>query len=707
MKFHRLTIFLIIAIAASVLTILFYLQKIDFFTSLDLKLKDAGFRTRGEVKPDSRIVIVAIDAKSINELGRWPWDRKVIARLIENLKSYGAKTVALDIVFSEPSNPDSDTALSDAIQKSGNVIAGYFFRSEEESQQSASLELLEPSRIKIIRMRGNVTQVPVVTYPYVETNIPPISKASINSGFFNIIPDKDGIMRTSNLAMLYGGEMYPSLPLSALRHYLGNEIILDVASYGVDGLLLRDRRIPVDESGRLTLNYYGKQGTFQTISATDVINNRLHHDALKDTLAFIGATEIGISDVRATPVDPVLPGVEIHATVASNVLQNRFIIRNGWVISLEIAFVILFPILLSIILSLIHRTFVALISYVGVLVIYFSINYFQFAHYFLNTGIIFPVISIGMTYLVSEAYRNLIEEKQSRFLKKAFTSYVSHDLVSEIMKNPDALKLGGERREITILFSDVRDFTSISERLSPENLVLLLNQYLSPMTQIVLKHRGTLDKYIGDAIMALYNAPLKIANHSVLACKTALEMVEKLKELNTNFKQKGLIEIDIGIGINTGDVIVGNMGTDVRFDYTAIGDTVNLASRIEGLNKIYKTNIIISEFTVKHLNAFSVQHSAPGLLQFRKLDLIKVKGKDKPLIIYELSQGIDVEIIKKFEEALSLYRKQQFKDAKEIFQSLIKDYSDEPSSVFADRCTEYIDNPPDPQWDGVYIAKTK
>lgn len=707
MKSRRFAIFIAIGIAVSILTIFFYVQKIDFFTSLDLKLKDAGFRTRGEVKPDSRVVIVAIDAKSINELGRWPWDRKVIARLIENLKSYGAKTVALDIVFSEPSNPDSDTALSDAIHKSGNVIAGYFFRSEEESQQSAPLELLESSRIKIIRMRGNVTQVPVVTYPYVETNIPPISKASINSGFFNIIPDKDGIMRTSNLVMLYEGEIYPSLPLSALRHYLGNEIILDIASYGVDGLLLRDRRIPVDESGRLTLNYYDKQGTFQTISATDVINNRLHHDALKDALAFIGATEIGISDVRATPVDPVLPGVEIHATVASNVLQNRFIIRNGWVISLEIAFVILFPILLSILLSLIRRTFIALISYVGVLVIYFSINYLQFVHYFLNTGIIFPIISIGMTYLVSEAYRNLIEEKQGRFLKKAFTSYVSHELVSEIMKNPNALKLGGERRVITILFSDVRDFTSISERLSPENLVLLLNQYLSPMTQIVLKHRGTLDKYIGDAIMAIYNAPLKIEDHPIMACKTALEMVEKLKELNANFKQKGLLEIDIGIGINTGDVIVGNMGTDVRFDYTAIGDTVNLASRIEGLNKIYKTNIIVSEFTVKHLNAFSVQHSAPSLLQFRELDLIKVKGKDRPVTIYALSQGIDEKIINKFEEALSLYRKQQFKDAKEIFQSLIKEYSDKPSEIFSERCAEFIDNPPEPQWDGVYVAQTK
>jgi len=699
----RFIIFTTIGIFASILTIFFYAQKIDFFTAIDLKLKDVRFRIREEVKPDKRVVIVAIDGKSINELGRWPWDRKVIARLINNLKVYGAKTVAIDIVFSEPSNPQSDMALSTAIRESSNVIAGYFFRHEDERQSITSSELLQPSKIKIIRMSGNVNEVPVMSYPNVELNIPTISRASHNLGFFNILPDKDGIIRTANLLMLYDGEVYPSLSLSALRHYLGSEIMLDIEAHGVDKLFIGNKRIPVDESGRLTLNYYGRQGTFETIPAVDVINNRLSYNALKDALVFLGATEIGIYDVRATPIDPLLPGVEIHATVVSNVLQDNFLIKDGRVMILEVAFIIAFPILLSILLSSIRRTLVALFFFLGILGIYFYMNYLLFAHYFLNTIVIFPVISMGLTYTASEAYRNLIEEKQSRFLKKAFTSYVSAELVREIIKKPDMLKLGGERKEITVLFSDIRDFTALSERLTPESLVLLLNQYLGPMTDIVLKHRGTLDKYIGDAIMSIYNAPLWIEDHSILACQTAVEMIDKLKEINNNFRVKGLQEIEIGIGINTGDAVVGNMGTDMRFDYTAIGDTVNLASRLEGLNKIYNTCIIVSEFTLRHYTELRTQNS----LHFRELDLIKVKGKERPVKIYELSSMLDSNLINRFEEALGLYRRQQFKEALEIFQDLTTTYNDKPSYVFAERCKEFLNTPPPSEWDGIYTAKIK
>jgi adenylate cyclase len=707
MKFNRLAIFAGIGFAISILTIIIYAQKIDFFTSLDLKLKDAAFRTRGATSPDSRVVVVAIDAKSINELGRWPWDRKVIAGLIENLKSYGAKTVALDIVFSEPSGPDSDALLSSAMQKSGNVIAGYFFRPEEEGQAVSDAEMIEPSRIKVIRMNEQISQIPVPAHPAVEANIPAVSHASASAGFFNITPDSDGIIRTANLLMLHDGDLYPSLPLAALRHYTGSEVILGIERYGVDSMYAGDRRIPADESGRLTLNFYGRQGAFRTFSAVDVIKQRLEQNALKDSLVFVGATEIGISDVRATPVDPVLPGVEIHATVASSVLQGRYLIRNGWVILLEISCIVFFPVILSILLSLVHRTLMALLFYMGVIAIYLVFNYFQFAFFLLNAAIIFPFISVGMTYLSAEAYRNLIEERQSRFLKKAFVSYVSRDLVNEIIRNPDTLKLGGERREITILFSDIRDFTSISEKLSPEELVLLLNRYLGPMTNLVLRHNGTLDKYIGDAIMAIYNAPVRIDDHSLQACRTALDMIENLKDLNSAFRQKGLPAIDIGIGINTGDVIVGNMGTDMRFDYTAIGDTVNLASRLEGMNKIYRTRIIVSGHTVEHIGTLEGQGAESGALMLRELDLIRVKGKDTPVTIYELVQGFEAERIVKFKEALSLYRSQRFQDSKELFQSLVRDYSDEPSGVFAERCNELIANPPGPLWDGVYTAKTK
>ncbi|MBI5213736.1 MAG: adenylate/guanylate cyclase domain-containing protein [Nitrospirae bacterium] len=707
MKLHRFVIFTAIGFASAALIIFIYSRKIDFFNAVDLKLKDVRLKTRGTAVPDKRVIIAAIDGKSINELGRWPWDRKIIARLVENLKLYGAKTIALDIVFSEPSNPGSDKQLADAFRSSGSVVGGYFFREETEQSDSGSLSALEQSRIKILKIRDNATDVPIAGYSSVELNIPEIAQSAVSAGFFNIIQDSDGILRSSNLLMIYDGNVYPSLALSALRHYLGSEIILEAAQYGVDNLLMGNHRMPVDESGKLTLNYYGKGGTFKTIPAVDIIKNRLKSGSLNDTVVFVGPTEIGLSDLRTTPVDPVLPGVEIHATVASNALQNSFIIRDGRVTMLDMAFIIIFALMLTTSLSFIKRTIIALALFLTVLGLYFSVNFMVFKNYLLNTSVLFPIASITMAYLCSEAYRNLIEEKHSRFLKKAFTSYVSPALVGEIMKNPDMLKLGGEKRNITVLFSDIRGFTTISEKLTPEALVHLLNQYLGPMTDIVLQHRGTLDKYIGDAIMALYNAPLDVEDHPLQACRSALVMMEKLKDLNVDFKANGLPAVDIGIGINTGDVIVGNMGTDVRFDYTAMGDTVNLSSRLEGMNKIYKTHIIFTEFTLDKLKTLGLLQQVSGEIRFRELDFIKVKGKDKPVTIYELSASMDEAVAEKFEEALGLYRKQSFNEAKEIFERLESENGDKSAGMFAERCAEFIDNPPGADWDGVYTAKTK
>lgn len=705
MKWSRLLIFLGIGLITILVVLVLYSQKIEFFTAIDLKLKDARFKIREPIKPDDRIAIVAIDTKSVNELGRWPWDRKVIARLIENLKQYGAKTIALDIVFSETSAPDSDRALAQSLKNAGNVITGYFFRQEEESQSEISLGILKESRIKVLRIQENVTEIPVMTFPSVETNILVIAQSSYASGFFNVTHDRDGIIRTANLLVLFDGDIYPSLPLTGLKNYLGQEIMLDVAVYGIARLFVGNTRIPVDESGRLTLNYYGSQGAFKTIPAVDIIKNRLKPASLKDTLVFVGPTEIGIADVRATPLDPTLPGVEIHATLLSNILQNNFLYRNAMVIALEIIFIALFPLILAVSFTFIKRIVTALIFFVVTIGVYLFVDYLLFKNLFLNTTIIYPILSISITYLGSEAYKNLVEERHSRFLKKAFSSYVSPALVGQIIRNPDILKLGGEKRKITVLFSDIRSFTSISERLTPEELVLLLNKYMGPMTDILLQKRGTLDKYIGDAIMAIYNAPIIVENHSLMACQTALEMLDKLKEINEGFKKKGLIEIDIGIGINTGDAIVGNMGSDVRFDYTAIGDTVNLASRLEGMNKIYKTHAIVSEFTVEHIKELTGSDDTG--FYFRELDLIKVKGKDLPVKIYEMMKQADEALLKSFSEALQLYRGCKFEDARSRFQSIYEKYNDKPSTVFVERCDEFIENPHPGEWDGVYVAKSK
>ncbi len=694
---------MLIGLGAGLFSLFLYSRNIDFFNTIDLKLKDVRFRTRRMV-PDSRVVIVAIDSRSINKLGRWPWDRKVIAGLIEALDTYGAKTIAMDIVFSEPSNASSDKELAGALRKSGNVIAGYFFRGEEG--KPATVELLQRTKVSDVRLGSEVQGLPVVTFPGVEMNIPIISDAARSAGFFNILPDRDGILRFATLVALYRGDAYPSLPLAALRHHLANKLIIDVAQYGVDGLMIGNRRIPVDEAGRFTLNYYGRQAKFRTIPAVDVIEKRLDRDALKNTLVFVGATEIGISDVRATPQGSI-PGVEVHATVASNVLQDRFLTRDGQVIALEIFLIILFPLLLAMFLRATRRTVPALIFLVAITGTYFFFNNFLFAHYSLNIGVIFPAISIGLTYLGSEAYRNFTEERQGRFLRKAFAGHVSADIVGQIVDNHDSLNLLGQKREISVLFCGIKGFPTLSENLPPESLVMLLNRYLGPMTDIILKHGGMLDKYIGDTIMALYNAPLTLEDHAAYVCISAVDMMDKLKEVNADLREKGLPEIDIGIGVSTGDAILGNMGTDLQFEYTAMGNTVDLAARLEDVTVKYRTHIIVSESTMKLLQATDIGDTEYSTLTFRELDLIKTAEKNRPVTIYELLLNADPLLVGKFGEAMKLYRQQKFNEALNIFTELNAEYKDGPSGVFMERCRESIVHPPDITWDGVYATKTK
>ncbi|HBR22599.1 MAG TPA: hypothetical protein DD713_08580 [Nitrospiraceae bacterium] len=456
--------------------------------------------------------------------------------------------------------------------------------------------------------------------------------------------------------------------------------------------------IPSDESGRLTVNYYGKGGTIATLSAVDVIKKRIKKDELKDKIVFVGATEVGIYDMRATPVESAFPGVEIHATVASNALQGRFILRDKRIIAIEILCLALFPVILTLLLGVLRNSFLGLVAFMFVSGIYAVFNYLLFRNYSIDMSLLYPLSSTAMAFISSEAYRNLVVERKNRYLKKAFSSYVSPELVAEIIKNPDRLALGGEKKEITVLFSDIRGFTGISEKLAPDVLVSLLNEYLGPMTEVVLKNNGTLDKYIGDAVMAIYNAPLNVTDHPEKACRTAIEMIDKLKEVNSSFKQKGLPPVDIGIGVNTGYAVVGNMGADMRFDYTAIGDTVNLASRLEGQNKYYGTHIILSEFTAGKVK---------DKFLLREIDLMKVVGKEKPVAIFELMTDGNNKLAEGFSEALKVYRAKGFQNVLDIFTGLIGEYNDPVAKLYAERCREYIQTPPPPDWDGVFISSKK
>jgi adenylate cyclase len=691
-------IFLLIGLASALISLGFYRSSPQFIQQVELRLKDARFRIRGPLKPPDSVVIVAVDNKSVKEIGRWPWSREIMGKLFSGIAKHGAKVTALDVVFSEPQGPKQDKALADGITEAGNIVMGYFFRNEEQKIDPRTIEQLENSKIKLLKVDDDVKSIPLTDFSSVDANIAEVAAGALDFGFFNAVPSLDGVFRKAPLLLLFNGDMYPSLPLKALRYYLDSEIMVDVASFGIRTLAIGQRTIPVSETGELTLNFYGKGNSFQQVSAVDIIKERLPKDILKGKLVLVGTTEIGIGDIRATPFDPALPGVEIHATVASNAIDNRYLLHDARTITIELAAILILPLILALLLSFASGTLVGL-TYSGITsACYALVNFYLFKNYLLDIAILYPFIALVTTHLGAEAYRNLVIEKKGRYMKKAFTNYISADLVAEIMKNPDRLKLGGEKRVISILFSDIRGFTTLSESLTPEDLVTLLNEYLSPMTRIVMEEHGTLDKYIGDAVMAIYNAPLDVEDHPKHACLTALKMIKKLEELNQSFTARGMLTIDIGVGINTGDAVVGNMGADIRFDYTAIGDNVNLASRLEGLNKMYGTHILVSGSTREMVND-------PSLV-FREVDLVRVKGKNLPIPIFELMVK-NTEVLDDFATALKLYKSMQFEQAKSIFSRLAEEHNDATSKMYVGRCDEFLHEPPPDEWDGVFVAKSK
>ncbi len=689
--------FILIGIVAALSVFIAYRLSPPFLQHLDNKLKDSRFLLRGPTKPVSKVVVVAIDNKSINELGRWPWSRSRVAELVKNLAAYGVKVSALDIVFSEPEGK-GDTLFAASLESAGNVVLGYFFRDEDQPVEPAALEQLSSAKVKLLKLDSDVTSVPINEYKNLTLNIPQLGAKALDFGFFNQFADSDGVFRKSPLLLLYNGDIFPSLALKALRYHYKSEIMLNIAVFGVSTLSMGSHTLPVNEHGELSLNYYGPTGSFTTVSAVDVIKKRVEPELLKDSIAFVGATEIGIYDVRNTPFDPALPGVEIHATVAANSIENRFVIKDGRSAVLEMLSILALPVILSLLLSLVPGTLAGLGIFAAVSALFIAFNYLLFSRYLIDITLFYPLFSLSLSQLGSEAYRNLIVEKKGRSLKKAFSSYVSPDLVRQIEKDPDKLVLGGEQREISILFSDIRGFTTLSEGLSPQDLVRLLNEYLNPMTRIVLDEKGTLDKFIGDAVMAIYNAPLDLLDHPAAACRSAVRMIETLSELNSGFSARGMNTIDIGIGINTGPAVVGNMGADIRFDYTAIGDSVNLASRLEGLNKYYGSHILVSEDARKMVN--------DERFSFREIDSVKVKGKHLPVVIYELMTDKSG-ILAEFDTGLSSYRAREFDKAEKIFAKLADIFDDEVSRLYLERCREYLASPPPEDWDGVYTAKTK
>jgi adenylate cyclase len=690
-------ILLYIPLAAALIPILLYILSPPFLESFDRIFYDLRFHMHQTV-PDDRVVIVAVDEESIDRYGRWPWSRATLLKLLETITSDEPAVVALDIVFSEKENAGVDGRMAGFLREHENVVAGYFFRNESRAARKHEGEpYLKYSRYKVLKGGTKSKSIPSFNNP--EVNIAAIQEAAGRSGYFNFFPDPDGVYRTVPLVAAYGGDYYPPLSIQALQAALDEDAVLWLDTSGVRGVYLGGRSIPVGMDGSVQLNFYGPGGTIASYSAGRVMDKKIPPGTFKDKTVFIGVTELGIADLRSAPTDATLPGVELHATFVSNFLKTEFISRGVWAAVFEVSFILITPLLL-IYLSKVRGRLIweatALLS-----AIYLALDYFSFVRLRIPLYTVYPLLSLFFGAATGQAYRTVVIQRKARFVKKAFSSYLAPELVDVISKNPEILRLGGQKREITCMFSDIRGFTSISEILQPTELVNVLNESLGPCTDIILRHRGMLDKYMGDAIMALFNVPLDVDRHTDRAVSAACEMVLGLYALNESWKDRKWPRIDIGIGINRGDAVVGNMGTKARFDYTAIGDAVNLASRLEGLNKLYGTRIIISEFAKAALT---------GTFQMLPLDYVRVKGKKEPITIYGVfPEGDEMyqALRGAFEETLKKYYARGFQEALAEFQRLDAGFHCKLLEVYIERCFDFIVTPPPADWDGVTTMTTK
>jgi adenylate cyclase len=734
-----------ISIGIVFIVIILYFINFPFLHFMELETLDLRFVSRGVRAPGGETVIAVIDEKSLTELGRWPWSRATIAKLVDVLKDSGAKAVGFDIVFAEPEehpiideitdiekdlkrtgkiNPgivnvlnkkkkeaDTDAILAKSIKQAGNVTLGYFFYMSEKDIGHMKAEAMDEaakyiadSKYQLVQYFGKPLADPVMEALAVAPNIKPLSEAAENSGFFNAFPDTDGTNRWSTLAINFRDNYYPSLSMAVLEQYLDwPTTSLLMTDYGLEGIKIGDTVIPTDEAGRVLINYLGPIQTFPYYSIADIVNGRIDKAALENKIVLVGATATGIYDLRVTPFSAVYPGIEIHATVIDNILHESFIKRPGWTGLIDILAIILLGLAAVPALSRVKALFGLGVS-LALIVIYMVINRFIFSQFNLWLNLVYPLLSIVLVYAAITIYRYMTEERERKKIRGTFQYYLSGPVIEEMLKDPSKLQLGGEKKDLTVLFSDIRGFTTISEKLTPEELVHLLNEYLTVMTDQVFEHGGLLDKYMGDAIMAVFGAPIDDPNHPTLCCRTALAMMDELGKLQKKWTEEGRPVLDIGIGINTGDMVVGNMGSQMRFDYTVMGDNVNLGSRLEGINKEYGTNIVVSEYTHERIK---------DIFFCRELDAVRVKGKILPVRIFELVGGPEKaeewkEFIALYDEGLRKYREGNWDDAIRNFEAALKLRPDDyPSRMYIERCSTLKEHPPEGEWDGVYTMTRK
>lgn len=727
-------ILLITGIAASALMVFLFIQQPLFLTLLDYKLYDQFLIKYHNDNATSVPVVIDIDEKSLREFGQYPWPRYRVATLLKLLQLYGAAGVATDIIFVEPDRTspmvlkkqlkkelkvdielaglpqgllDNDKLMAHNI-KDGPFVLGMDFLEKalrrEDGKSHTDDCFIKPVKVAVLSTQGAPSPHDVIfNAEEAICPLPVLAMAAPGTGFITIAADEDSVYRRVPMLFSWNKKFYPSLALAAMMQATGiKSLVVKMNQAGVESIRFGKTVIPTDSHGRMLINYRGPMKTFQYISAADVLNRKLKPGALRGKIAFIGTSASGLKDIRATPLDPGYPGVEAHATIVDNILSKQFLVTPDWAKGLEVISMLFVGLFITVMLMWAKAAYLIIpLIGLGGGIMYGSIHLYNDYSYYISP--MYPLINLALTFILLTMIKFWREEHAKKFIHGAFAHYLAPSVISQIMDDPDSLSLEGQEKDITIQFSDVRSFTSLSEKLTPTQVTDLLHDYLTPMTRIITEHQGTLDKFIGDAVMAFWNAPLDIENHQEKSLEAALVQQDKLEELNKVFIEKFGFTIAVGIGVHSGPVRVGNMGSADLFDYTLIGDNVNLASRLEGLTKFYGQKLVVSE---------AIADACRGKYYFRILDSVRVKGKVEPVTIYTAYRLEQAQLRKaeldKYEQAHDLYLKMQFNEAKKLFQEL-EALETEPKlyAMYIERCDHLMEEHPGDDWDGVFTHKTK
>ncbi len=707
-----------------------------FFSSsnhpIRLTLQHAVFDEFNKRNPRERsgeVIIVDIDEKSLEKLGQWPWPRDVMAKIVTSLTEKGVKAIAFDGVFGEPDSAGQDELFAQAIKKSKIFITAFTYGREDRTRT-------KPLNKNRLLAKSNVKKTFIEEaspFKAAAVNLPALSKVAAGNGSFMAKPDADGVLRRAGLIFSDGKKIYPSLNIEALRVALmGRKGTMKIAEVpeeqsqliDTDFRILIDKlSIPVDSNAEIYVqyrNFCNAQNVKDNpnlcsksdyISAYKLLDEGQAEQAeavVKDKIILIGASAEGLKDLRSTALQPFVPGVEVHANVIEQILQNKFLLRPTITQGAEAIFILTVGVLFILVAPFIGMTLSIMLCAIIIGIAVF-VAYVAYVESGLLIDPVYPSLAVLSIFIASTILSYMRVEARRKQIRGAFKMYVAPDVMRDLERNPEKLKLGGENRQLTVMFTDIRKFTSIAEGLSPEELIALMNEFLTSMTDIVMEHEGTVDKYIGDAMMSFWNAPRDIPNHAREACLAALKMQSALEPINVQVQERAKelgkkpVSLKVGIGINTGECAVGNMGSRQRFAYSALGDAVNLSSRYEGQTKTYGVTIIIGEETYVEVPDLAVL----------KLDSIKVIGKESATTIYGLFGDSDMAQSDDFlhwkinhDEMFKAYRKKNFIKAKEYAEAL---HGINPVlyKMYISRMNvlEKIQLPTD--WDGTYVAETK